>query len=167
MLLPEKPVLLPKTNVFVVKNNKNMFSALLDDKYHVSSFLTKAPAYKCSLFLSDFKHRYGKFPDPISMHKETKKPPLERMELKPVVPSKRTPAIEIFSNEISIEEVEIDELNSLCSLNRIGILGITDFEYSFDANKININFKATEYYTDADKITINDYIVYMNTLLLI
>lgn len=133
-------IIVPR-NINVIIHDRRYYSAIINDKQHVYSFLNKESATRCSRFLANFKHKYNKFPI-----LEQKK--FNKVDIKPVTINKRVPVDQILSNELYIQEMDISELQNKCSMFNIGLVGIVNFEYEFEPNNITLDFSLVDLLPD-------------------
>ena len=148
---------LPK-KLFTVRNYNKYYTSIINNNQCLFSFNNKESANKCALFLSEYRHRYGKWPD-------IKNYELKDNELQLIDPSKRRPILNILYNDLYISENDIDELQGICLICNIELLDITDFDYTINKNKIDIEFKAASIQTEYDENT-SQYIKKLYILLL-
>jgi len=132
--------------VFIIKKIKNFFnttntsynsaeqsndlgfsyySSIINDKQYIYSFVSENYANNCISFLNNYKRLYNKYPDPYNKM------------VKMVYKNKHA----TFDEQLVVEEEILDSLQTQCLLNNIGLLGITNFEYTYqekDIDKKNI-----------------------------
>ena len=138
-----KTIIVPR-KIHVIVHDRRYYSAIINDKQHVYSFLQVETAKRCSKFLAEFKHRYNKFPI-------LDENALNHMYLKPVNQIKRVPIHSILSNELYIQEMDIEELSTRCMAFNIGLIGVDNFDYKIDPNKITLEFGAADLLPDDHK----------------
>jgi len=131
-----KTIIVPK-RVHIIVHDRRYYSANINDRQHVYSFLHVDSAKKCTRFLAEFKHKYNKFPI-------LDESALNHVGLKPVAPMKRTPIDSILTNEMYIQEMDIDELQAKCFLFNIGLIGVNNFDYKMEPHKITLEFGAAD-----------------------
>ena len=127
-------LILPK-KLLTVRNYNKYYTSMVNNKHCMFGFNNKETAHQCSLFLSEYSHRYGKWPG-IDVNEN------DKAELALIEPNKRRPLLNILYNDIYIHESEIEELQCLCLICNMELLYITDFGYTINNNKIDIDFKA-------------------------
>lgn len=91
------------------KNCDTYYSSFLNKKQYIYSFLDMSSCHRCYSFLEKYKQINGVYPD---LH-INKKPSKQQEE-----------------GDIYIENDTIDSLKERCKLNRIGLIGITHFNYT-------------------------------------
>ena len=139
-----KSIIVPK-RIHVIIHDRNYYSAFMNERQHVYSFVNVDSAKRCSRFLSEFKEKYDVFP--------------MLNDLKSIVPIKK---IKDDIDEIYIQQVETEELQSKCLTFNIGLIGVTAFDYKIEVDKITVDFEAADLLPD-DKGT--RYIHGLETLL--
>ena len=138
-----KTIIVPN-RVHVIVHDRRYYSAFINERQHVYSFLHTDSAKRCSQFLAEFKHKYNKFP---ILDENT----LNHVSLKSVVPIKRTPVDSILSNELYIQEIEIEDLRMRCLTFNIGLIGIDNFDFTIEPHKITLEFGAAELLSSDEK----------------
>jgi len=138
-----KTIIVPK-KVHVIVHDRRYYSAIINERQHVYSFLQVDTAKRCSMFLAEFKHKYNKFP---ILDENT----LNHMYLKPVTQIKRIPVHSILSTELYIKEMDIEELSTRCMSFNIGLIGVDNFDYKMDTHKITLDFGAANLLPDDEK----------------
>ena len=133
-------IIVPK-NVNVIIHDRKYYSAIINDRPNVYSFLNKESAIRCSNFLATFKHKYNKFP--IIEEKY-----FNKVYFKPVSLNKRVSVEHIINTELYIQELDTMELQTKCSMFNIGLVGIEKFDYEIGMNSINLNFSLVDLSTD-------------------
>ena len=133
--------------LITIKNNKKYYTSTIKNKQSLLSFDNLISANNCGFFLAEYKHRYGLWPS-IDIHDSNV------IELPLLEPIKRNPILSIFSNELKLLEEDIESLQCISFLCNIDLLGITEFNYTINRNKFEINFKAANLSLDKEA---NDY----------
>jgi hypothetical protein len=87
---------------------------------------------KCINFLTHYKHNYGVWPSVDCSGK---------IELQYIYPKHRTP-IHTLSKSLVVDTIDLDYLSFLSVYTNLNILGILDFKYSIELNKIHLDLKA-------------------------
>lgn len=153
---------IPK-KLFTVRNYNKYYTSIIGNNQCLFSFNNKETANKCALFLSEYRHRYGKWPELKNYEDQIKDNELQLIE-----PSKRRPLLNIFYNDLYVSENDLDELQGICLVCNIELLDITEFDYTIYKNKIDIDFKAASIQTEYDETTSqylqNLYILILNKL---
>jgi hypothetical protein len=107
-----------------IKSNTKIYTSRVNNEQVMYSFINEISANNCKQFLKVYKDIHGKYPDNNNSSVQ-------------------------FSNEIiTIEEETIGSLQNTCLLLNIGLLGITDFNYSFNRGLVNVDFKAANLITE-------------------
>lgn len=101
---------------------KNLYTTFINDKQCVYSFLNLESANNCAQFLSDYKHKYNMWPT-INNSDEFQK------NLIPLPLETRRSLLDIRVNDLILEEEELENLQSYCIINNVGLLGITFFDF--------------------------------------
>ena len=83
---------IPK-KLFTVRNYNKYYTSIIDNNQCLFSFNNKETANKCALFLSEYRHRYGKWPELKNYEDQIKDNELQLIE-----PSKLRPLLNIFYN---------------------------------------------------------------------
>jgi hypothetical protein len=139
-----KSIIVPK-RVHVIIHDRKYYSAFINERQHVYSFVHVDSAKRCSKFLAEFKQKYNVFP--------------MLDDLRSIVPIKR---IKDYTDEMYIEQVETEELQCKCLTYNIGLIGVSSFDYKIEVDKITVDFEAADLLPD-DKGT--RYIQGLETLL--
>jgi hypothetical protein len=132
-------------------NQDNYYSSLLGERQYIYAFLNVQAAKKCYQFLKKYKDVNGRYPD---LHGSQK-------AIKPVTEESFT---------VYIDEEPLRGLKKRCSVNGIGLIGISEFDYTFidtildQKNVFSLNLSATDLLSD--QVTDdNDKIENLNYLL--
>lgn len=110
---------------------KNYYSSFIDNKQHIYSFLTDETANTCVSFLTEFKSMYNNWPI-INEDNEI----LLSNRLLGGYKNKK------ITDEVVVNEEEIENMQSYCIFNNLGLLGVTFFDYTFKKNKIDLYISA-------------------------
>ena len=114
IIRPNKIKVIRKKEIYswwsLTKEHDKYFSSTLQGKQYIYSFNSFQTAEKCKKFINDYKQVNGVYPDASSNNAPT--------------------IIEFF--EIDIEDEIFDLMKERCLINGVGLLFITDLEYTFD-----------------------------------
>ena len=107
-----------------IKSSNKIYTSRVNNEQVLYSFINEISANNCMKFLNVYKNIHGKYPENDNSSIQ-------------------------FSNEIiTLEEETIGSLQNTCLLLNIGLLGITDFNYSFNRGLVNVDFKAANLITE-------------------
>jgi hypothetical protein len=107
-----------------IKSSNKIYTSRVNNEQVLYSFINEISANNCMKFLNVYKNIHGKYPENDNSSIQ-------------------------FSNEIiTLEEETIGSLQNTCLLLNIGLLGITDFNYSFNRGLVNVEFKAANLITE-------------------
>lgn len=129
------------TRLKVIKNNNRYYTSIFNDKQSIYTFTNINSANNCAMFLSEFKHRYGKWPQ-ITSEFAKKQEYYEKVQFDMISKEDRKPVIEIFGNELLILDEKLEDLQGNCILNNIGLLAITEFKTTVQDEQISMNMRA-------------------------
>jgi len=110
---------------------KNYYSSYIDNKQHIYSFLNNETANTCVAFLKEFKTMYNSWP----VINEQNEIMISNQMLSNYINEK-------LNEDIVINEEEIENMQSYCIFNNLGLLGVTFFDYTFKKNKIDLYISA-------------------------
>jgi len=110
---------------------KNYYSSFIDNKQHIYSFLNKETANACVSFLTEFKTMYNNWP---VINEEN-----EIMISNRLLGGYKHEKLDEY---IVINEEEIENMQSYCLFNNLGLLGVTFFDYTFKKSKIDLYISA-------------------------
>jgi hypothetical protein len=145
VLIPNTVKILSTQNTKSTKNTKNTqnyYSAYLNNKQNIYSFLNEESAKSCAMFLAEFKSMYNDWPIIT-----------EDNDLKNIkIPHGRNKnKYDILADEIVISDELIENMQSYSIFNNIGLLGITYFDYTFKKGKIDMHILPAIYPQGHDK----------------
>ena len=126
-------IIVPKT-LKIVKYKVFNYTLLVNESHYLYAFTDTTPAEKCIDFLSHYKHRYGIWP--AITNYLTK----EKIEMQMVPLNKREPVRQI-RDSIFVEDCTIEYLQHLSNYTNLKLMGVTDFDYTMQPDKIDIHFK--------------------------
>ena len=107
-----------------IKSSNKIYTSRVNNEQVLYSFINEISANNCMKFLNVYKNIHGKYPENDNSSIQ-------------------------FSNEIiTLEEETIGSLQNTCLLLNIGLLGITDFNYSFNRGLVKVDFKAANLITE-------------------
>ena len=133
--------LFKNVNLKLLKHGANHYTSIINNKQYMYAFFEQKNANRCINFLSEYKHKYGKWPTIDNYYINEFN---EKTELQLIEPSKRD-NISNIRQTISIEEYPIDFLQHVTKMTNIQIMAITEFDYSLYNSKIDISFKGGEF----------------------
>jgi len=103
------------------KHGKDKFySSIINEKQYIYSFLSATAANKCHSFLKKYKEINGKYPDLNGSQSKLK---LSKVEDDNFI--------------IYIDEEFLEGLKQRCLLNGVGLIGVSNFEYTFIESLLN------------------------------
>ena len=130
MLIPKK--------LKLIKYGKHNYTSIINDKQYFNTFYNSKSAERCSMFLSEYKKIYGKWPFIKNFYGT------EKINCLPIDYDKRENIHDIYKT-LHTEEYNIDYLQDISTLTNIGIIGISEFDYIIKSNnKMFIIFKAQD-----------------------
>ena len=127
---------IPKV-VKVINLRNKYYTSYLENRLHIYSFLDEKNTQKCLNFCAEFKQKFGYWPelnDTINNQK------LNLLYLN----TNNINTLDTIRDQLVIKDILIDDLFTYCKKGNMGLLGITDFDYSILNNKIDISFKAAD-----------------------
>ena len=107
------------------------YSSIVNEKQYIYSFLSTTAANRCYAFLKKYKEVNGRYPDLNGSHSKLNKNTDENCL-------------------VYIDEEYLEGLKQRCLLNGIGLIGISNFEYTFidhfltKKNVFNLNVSAVD-----------------------
>ena len=111
--------------------SKLLFSANINDKRTILTFLNHESCYNCITYLNKYKNRYNKMPN-----------------YKPGIYSEK------YKNDVSkplfVSNKSLLDLQYKCFNNRIGLVGVAEFNYSYENNIIITKFSAYDFFDDTE-----------------
>ena len=111
---------LTKTSkVKYLKSNNKMYTSMVSNKRTMYSFIHHRSADTCVQFLTNYKILYGNYPDTKTQD----------------------------YTSITVHEETIGSLQNLCALLNIGLLCITEFNYTFNKGSCDVQFEAADLIT--------------------
>ena len=119
------------SNVRYLINNNKIYTTSVNNKTTMYSFMDLQSATNCKSFLTNYKKFYGNYPGKNA--KEMEWNGTERTE---------------WNEQLEVEEDTIGNLQNTCLLLNIGLLGITQFNYSFNNKQCNVELQAVDLITD-------------------
>jgi hypothetical protein len=125
-----------------------MYSSMFNEKQFIYSFLTHEPSIKCIQFLNKYKQVNGHYPDLHGKHIKRKND----------------------NGELYIGYENLKDLKKKCLLNGVGLIGISDFGYTYidsflgQKNVFNLNISAIDLLED-EVLDHNEQIENFNYLL--
>jgi hypothetical protein len=113
-----------KTSIWTIPEpgRDKFYSSILDDRQYIYSFLNSRSSKNCYTFLKKYKEVNGFYPD---LRKNT----LKKID-------------ENFI--IYIDDEFYEGLKQRCLLNGVGLIGISNFEYTFSENIFNLHMSAVD-----------------------
>jgi hypothetical protein len=127
-----------------------LYSSRINEKVYMYSFLNLETAKKCFEFLKKYKEVNGYYPDLHGKHIKRVKEPIE--------------------NYIYIDDENLINLKKSCLLNGVGLIGISNFEYTFidslfgQKNIFNLNISAIDL-LEHNTLDNSEHIEHLNYLL--
>jgi hypothetical protein len=156
--LTKKPVLLnvirKKNSIFTSWwdntgiNGDTYYTGMLNDRQYLYSFFNKDSTENCVSFIKRYKLINGKYPE----HTSTNTQQIDQ------------------ESEVYIDLEPIESIKSRCLLNNIGLIGITNFEYTFyesylnKKNVFNVTMSGSDL-LEQETINSNTQIDHLNDLL--
>ena len=147
---------IPRTlrTISIKKKPKRYYSGYIDNKYHVYTFSNEQAVSECAFFISQYKSRYGEFPE-INQNRDI------AIKNNLINPLYQKSIFYIMENELDIEEENTDKIVEMCSNANIGLLVIYDFNFTLSPSKIDLAFSASSIIPEN-----NNKIFYLDKLLL-
>ena len=136
--------LFKNVNLKLLKYGGTHYTSIINNKQYMYAFFEQKNANRCIKLLSEYKHKYGKWPTIDNYYNNEIIKTTDKLELKLIEPSKRD-TIANITESISIEEYPINFLQHVTKMTNIQIIAITEFEYSLNNSKIDISFKRGEF----------------------
>jgi len=139
-----------KLNLIKLKFTKNTYySSILGNKHYIYSFQDKKDAMKCMDFLNSHKNLFFKYP---SLLKDT-------------VETNNKYSI---NSDIYLEQEDLLIVKNMCLVNNIGLINITNFDYTFVLKKkcFDVNISGTDLLVDEKIPDFKDYIDNLNNVYL-
>ena len=136
--------LFKNVNLKLLKYGGAHYTSIINNKQYMYAFFEQKNANRCINFLSEYKHKYGKWPTIDNYYNNEIIKITDKSELKLIEPSKRD-TIANITESISIEEYPINFLQHVTKMTNIQIMAITEFDYSLNNSKIDISFKGGEF----------------------
>jgi hypothetical protein len=122
--------------VKVINFKNKYYTSYLEDRLHIYSFLDEQNIKKCINFCAEYKKKFGDWPELNDT--------INNQKLNVSYVNNNINTLNTLRSELVIKNILIDDIYTYCKQNNMGLLGITDFEYSILNNKIDINFKAAD-----------------------
>ena len=110
-------------NVKIIKNSTGYYTSTINDNRTMFSFMNTRSASRCKNFLVQYSQVYGKFPGSNC------------------IPIK-------LDNVLSIHDIDIKRAQNTCLLLNLGLIGITEFDYTFDKHHYDVKFRSENLMTD-------------------
>ena len=124
-------------NLQIIKYKNLKYTTIIKERQYLYTFIEKKSATNCAKFLSEYSHKYGRWPVLNNFFTN------EIVETQLIEPSKRIP-VNTLLESLDIEEKPFEYLSNISLYTGMGLMGVTEFNYNIIQNKIHINFKGAE-----------------------
>ena len=120
----------------LIKYGKQNYTSVINDRQFLYAFYNSKSADKCSMFLSEYRHIYGKWPF-VNKFFETEKVTLNQVDY-----HKRDSIYDIYKS-LYVEDCDLEYVIDISKITNMDIMGISHFDYSIKSNNhIYIKFDA-------------------------
>lgn len=110
-------------NLKIIKNSNGFYTSTINDNRTMFSFMNTQSALRCTNFLTHYAEVYGKFPGSTCI-------PIN------------------LDTSLTIQEVDIKKVQNTCLLLNLGLIGITEFDYTFYKYDYDVKFRSENLITD-------------------